>query len=100
MKAGLASLVACCLLLGSLPSSAENVSRPLTPAQKRAYHACLYTAYIDDYCRNNYSAWWSAFEQQLAECTIANKGGKYPIARSWGPGIEDYCRAAVQANSR
>lgn len=97
MRASLISMTACYLLFGSFSSFAQTALHPLTPAQKRAYHDCIYTAYVDDYCRHNYQGWWSAFEQQLEECTVANKGGKYPIGyRTWGPGIEDYCRAAVQ----
>jgi hypothetical protein len=100
MKASLASLTGCCLLFASLPSLAQYGPDPMTPAQKRAYHACLYSAYVDDYCRYHYQGLFQS-EQQFRECTVTNKGGRYPLGyATWGWGIEDYCRAAVQTEHR
>jgi hypothetical protein len=99
MKTGLISgvLTACCIFFSSLPGLAQDRRPPMTPAQKRAYHTCLYSAYINDYCRYNYQGAQS--DQQYRECTVANEGGKYPIGyHTWGWGIEDYCRAAVQGS--
>jgi hypothetical protein len=43
----------------------------LTPAQRRAYHACLYAAWVQDYCKENSRA--------VGACIIANGGGGFPI---------------------
>ena len=54
----------------------------LTRAQTRAYHACLFEAWIQDYCY-----WHSALYSQ---CVLANGAGRYPLDRHYYS-AEDYC---------
>ncbi len=88
-------LTACGVLLGSSPLLARD-SGLLTPAEKRAYHACLYASFIDNYCRFNA---WGSSDSAFRECLIANGAGTIPIHHPyWGPGIENVCRDLVQAH--
>jgi hypothetical protein len=86
------------ILIGSLPAHAQDEFRPLTPAEKHAFHACLYTAYIDDYCRNNSQPFLSP--QAFGECVIAHGTGRFPVSDRpyWTFGIQDYCRALAQTH--
>lgn len=66
----------------------------LTPSEKKAYHACLYASFINDYCR--FHAWGSS-EAAFRECVIANGAGRVRFGFPyWGLGINDACRAVVQ----
>lgn len=57
-----------------------------TPAQARAYHDCLYAAWVEDYCRANSKA--------VDACIIANGGGHFPLSGRWF--TDDYCWYAAQ----
>lgn len=58
----------------------------LTPTQDRAYQACLYAAWVNDYCRENSS--------DFTACVIGNGGGRYPLAgRRF---TQDYCWYSAQ----
>jgi hypothetical protein len=84
--------IAAALTAGVLVSNASAAwSAPrweglLTPEQSRAYHACLFEAWIQDYCH------WTSFA--YSQCLIANGGGKYPLNGRWF--TEDYCWSTAQ----
>ena len=83
------------LLISSIPLFADDAPRLLTPAQARAYHACLYASYIDNYCRFHSSASSAA---EFHECLIANGAGRAALDLPWwGLGVKEACRALVQA---
>ena len=88
-----AILATCQLLISSSPLFAQDEFGLLTPAQKRAYHACLYRSFIDDYCRFNARGSTAAAR---GECVIANGAGRIPPGAYWGLRINDVCRALVQ----
>ena len=88
-----AILATCQLLISSSPLFAQDEFGLLTPAQERAYHACLYRSFIDDYCRFNA---WGSTAAAYRECVIANGAGRIPPGPYWGLGINNVCRALVQ----
>jgi len=76
------------LFLSSLNSAvAQDRFALLTRAQTRAYHACLFEAWIQDYCHWHSSAY--------GQCVIANGGGKYPLEGRFF--TEDYCWSTAQS---
>jgi hypothetical protein len=88
-----AALAACQIFISSSPLFAQEEFGLLTPAQKRAYHACLYGSFIDNHC------WFHAWGSSAAayrECVIANYAARIPPGPYWGLGINDVCRALVQ----
>jgi hypothetical protein len=86
-----AFLTTCQLLISSSsPLLARDEFGFLTPAQKRAYHACLYRSFIDYHCQFNT---WALTHR---ECVIANGAGRIPPGPYWGLGINTVCRALVQ----
>jgi hypothetical protein len=79
-------LVIAGVLMSCLPASAQDGWGLLTPVQARAYHACLYAAWVEDYCHENSRA--------IGACIIANGGGKFPLDdRRF---TDDYCWHAAQ----
>jgi hypothetical protein len=88
-------VIAVALLSLSAPLRAGDGSRMLTPSEKRAYHACLYVSFIENFCRFN--AWGTA-EAAFRECIISQGAGRLPLdVPRWGLGINDVCRAWSQA---
>ena len=81
-----AMLVVGLFLINAAPAFSEQRWGLLTPAQTRAYHACLFESWIQDYCRENSRA--------FGQCVIANGGGKYPLA-GWRF-TDDYCWYTAQ----
>jgi hypothetical protein len=95
-------IVAVLLIVPSLlPIAASSVLAEVpfhafTTTGTRAFNACLYAAWVDDYCRN--IAFWSSqsYGESFLACVDANKGGKFPLAgRSWY-NTEEYCRIRAQ----
>jgi hypothetical protein len=67
----------------------------LTTAQRRAYHRCLYTDWIADYCRFHAS-------RSFRECMVAN-GAYGRVAANfgyWEPDAENACRALLPMRGR
>jgi hypothetical protein len=63
----------------------------LTHSQARAYHACLYEAWIQDWCQGH-AAWPTAtYERVYAGCVVANRGGRIPLAGRTYANTDDYC---------
>lgn len=92
-------LTACGTLINSSPLVAQDNFGLLSRAGQRAYHACLYAHWIDDYC--HFHA-WGPFPQALRDCVIANGGCKCVTANGgyWGPDIDDACRIVYQPRGR
>jgi hypothetical protein len=92
MKARVAAgaLLAGYLLMNCSPALAGTPWGMLTPEERRAYHACLYAAWVQDYCEENSRA--------VSACIIAHGGGAFPLdGRHF---IHDYCWYAAQNFSR
>jgi hypothetical protein len=51
-----AALIASHALLGASSVSAQDLFRPLTPAQQRAFEAFAFAAWVEDYCESTYWA--------------------------------------------
>ena len=84
-----ATLLASYLLTPGSSALAQDQGGILSPAQRQAYHACLYAAWVEDYCRENSRA--------LGACVVANGGGRFPLAdRRF---TDDYCWHAAQTFS-
>ena len=81
-----AALLASYLLTPGSPALAQDPGGMLSPAQRRAYHACLYAAWVEDYCRENSRA--------PGACVVANGGGRFPLADLRF--TDDYCWHAAQ----
>jgi hypothetical protein len=76
-------------------SLAIGQERPLARAEQKGYDACLYAAWVDDYCR--YHSWsiFVSYERAFRACISANKGGRFPVERPGLPSAENYCWTAV-----
>lgn len=84
------------LLMSSMPLFAGDAPQLLTPGETRAYHACLYASFIDNYCRFHSSA---SSEAEFHECLIANSAGRIlHEVPYWGFGIKEACRTLAQAH--
>lgn len=91
------SIAATILLLAFTGFSAafaqDRASSPLyelllTPHQARAYHACLFEAWIQDYCR------WNSPGYARVQCLAANGAGQFPLDGHWVS--NEYCWSAAQ----
>jgi hypothetical protein len=88
----LAVFIAWQMVLGSAPLFAQTTN--LAPREKRTYHACLYSHWIDNYCR--FFA-WGASNWTFQDCVIANGGCDCVFANGeyWGPDIVSACSEQV-----
>jgi hypothetical protein len=75
-------------VFGFSPAFAQNQWGLLTGAQMQAYHACLFEAWIQDYCR------WNSPGYARNQCLAANGGGRYPLDGHWVS--DEYCWSAAQ----
>jgi hypothetical protein len=87
-KTAVAAIGLFILGVGQSPTFAQDPSGLLRPEQMRAYHACLFEAWIQDYCR------WNSPGYERLQCVSANGGGRYPLDGHWVS--EDYCWASAQ----
>ena len=92
-------LTVCGILVNSFPLRAQDDHGLLSPAEKRAYHACLYAHWIENYCRFHT---WGYSEASLRNCVIANNGCGCVIAKGgyWGPFIDDACHFLYRSRVR
>jgi hypothetical protein len=68
----------------------------LTRGEARAYHACLFAAWVEDYCRENSWKPTANWDRVYLTCVAANGGGRFPLAgRNWR-NTDDYCAAAAR----
>jgi hypothetical protein len=94
-----AALLAGHLLIGSWSAFAQEQFRPLTPAEQRAFEACVFAAWVEDYCESTYWG-FSPISARVRACVRANSGGRFPVERHHLQTDEDYCRSAVQRSYR
>jgi hypothetical protein len=72
---------------------AALLSRP----QQRAYRACVFEAWIEDWCHRNAARPTATYERVYRECVVVNGGGRFPLAgRTWF-NTDDYCWAAAHS---
>jgi len=68
--------------------------------ETRAYHACLFEAWVQDYCRENpwgfALGWAPTYNRVVPACVIANGGGKFPLDGRYSYNTEDYCWNAAR----
>jgi len=92
------ALVAGLIMGNCLPAfSQERVALILTPNQSRAYHACLFAAWVEEFCRANSWRWSPSYDRVFPACVIANGGGRYPLdgRQSWY-NTDDYCWSSAR----
>jgi hypothetical protein len=89
----------CAMIVGVVTSaqSSEQLRR-LTHAERKAYHACLNSSWVRQYCWLHASGYLWDYDMSVHECVIANGGGRkaldaYP-AHAWN--IADACWRYVQ----
>jgi hypothetical protein len=90
-----AALLAGQVLIGSSSVSAQEQFRPLTPAEQRAFEACMFAAWVEDYCESTYWG-FSPISGRVRACVRANGGGRFPLEPHHLYTDEDYCRGTVQ----
>jgi hypothetical protein len=90
-----AALIASHALLGASSVSAQDLFRPLTPAQQKAFEACVFAAWVEDYCESTYWG-FSPISGRVRACVRANGGGRFPLEPHHLYSDEDYCRGAAQ----
>jgi hypothetical protein len=81
-----AAMTAACILSVNVSSALSEERLLLTPIQSRAYHDCLFEAWIVDYCHLNSRAY--------PQCVIANGGGRYALDGHWSS--DAYCYYTAQ----
>lgn len=69
------------LAQGSSALAQDQWGGMLSPVQREAYHACLYAAWVQDYCQENSRA--------VGACIVANGGGGFPVDHPRF--TDDYC---------
>ncbi len=89
-----------------LISSSQALARQqsallLTPAETRAYHACLFAAWVEDYCSANSWRLTASGDRVHSACVVANGGGRFPLddSRHWY-NTDDYCWSAARGRLR
>ena len=89
-----------------LISSSQALARQqsallLTPAETRAYHACLFAAWVEDYCSANSWRLTASDDRVHSACVVANGGGRFPLhdGRHWY-NTDDYCWSAARGRLR
>jgi hypothetical protein len=97
-----AAVIAIGLIVGyisinALPAVAQSkLHILLSPAEASAYRACLFEAWIQDYCHGNSSRPTASYERVYLGCVSANRGGRFPlVGRNW-LNTDDYCWNAAK----
>jgi hypothetical protein len=81
------------VLACSSAAFAEVPFHAFATTDTRAFNACLYAAWVEDYCRN--IAFWSSsrsFGESFLACVYANKGGKFALVGRIWYNTEEYCK--------
>jgi hypothetical protein len=86
-----ATLVVGHFLINCAPAFAQAQGGLLTPAQTRAYHACMTAAWIDDYCRENAWGVFVRYDRTYPACVLANRGRIFPLAGRPFFDADEYC---------
>jgi hypothetical protein len=98
MKALIGGVALCLglfLMSGPSATAGERDGVLLTPAEGRAYRACLFEAWIQDYCAGNSWRPTSTADRVHATCIAANGGGRFPLEGRTSANTDDYCWAAA-----
>jgi hypothetical protein len=91
-----AAIGVCAMLMGgSLGFAHESAPGLLNHSEMRAYRACLYEAWIEDYCHENSMRLTATYERVYASCVSANRGWRFPLAGRTVFNTDDYCWAAA-----
>lgn len=69
----------------------------LTPAQQRAYNACLWEAWIDDWCAGNSDRPTSTYGRIREACIASYGGGRFPMVGRTYANTDDYCWAVAHS---
>jgi hypothetical protein len=87
-----ATLVVGHFLTNGTPALAhERSGILLTPAETRAYRACLYTAWVEDNCRIRSGKLGANYDRLYATC-VARVVGRFPLdGRRFWYNNDEYC---------
>ena len=80
------------LLVNGAPARSQEARVLMTPAQTRAYHACMTAAWVQDYCKTHAWGIFSTYDRTRVECIAANRGDIFPMyAQRMFENTEGYC---------
>ncbi len=96
-----ATLVVGHFLINGTPAIAQERLGPLlTPAETRAYHACLYAAWVEDNCRMRSGRLGENYDRVYATC-LAKTAAIFPLEpRRFWYNNNEYCWNAARALPR
>lgn len=97
-----AALVAGHFLISGTPAFAQEGSGPplLTSAETRAYHACLYAAWVEDNCRIRSGRLGEHYDRVYPTCTAWTER-IFPLdGRRFWQNNNEYCWNAARAVAR
>jgi hypothetical protein len=93
LKIGVATLLIGASLTVGTAAVAQVPPRVFAIHGTRAFNACLFAAWVADYCRMH-NHWFSPdYDESFRACVLANGGGRFPMDGRTGFNTEDYCRA-------
>jgi hypothetical protein len=96
-----AILVVSQLLISLSPAlPQQRLGSRFAATETSAYNACLFAAWIDDYCRGNSWRPTASEDRVYRACIFANGGGRFPLAGRTTNNTDDYCRLAAHAAQR
>jgi hypothetical protein len=85
------TLVVGCLLVSSAASLAQQPLGPLTPRERRAYHACLTSTWIANFCGGHAWGIGASYDFTYSACVFADRGHSNALAGAPGFNSEEYC---------
>ena len=92
-----ATLIVSQAFINCSPLYAEDRSGVLlTPTEMRAYRACLFAAWVEDYCRENSFRLTANWNRVFAACVAANGGGRFPLVSPDWHRTDEYCWNAAR----
>jgi hypothetical protein len=97
LRIGVATLlIGASLTIGSA-AVAQVPARAFAIHGTKAFNACLFTAWVADYCRLHNHWFARDYNESFRACVLANGGGKFPMEGRTSFNTEDYCRAMAHA---
>jgi hypothetical protein len=84
-------LIAGSLTIGTV-ADAQVPARAFAIHGTKAFNACLFAAWVADYCRMHNHWFAPDYNESFRACVLANGGGKFPLDGRAGFNTEDYCR--------
>jgi hypothetical protein len=90
-------LIVATLLIGSnltigTAAVAQVPVRAFATHGTRSFNACLFAAWVADYCRMHNHWFAPDYDESFRACVLANGGGRFPMDGRAGFSTEDYCR--------